>query len=308
VVSNAGIWILTDPRYVHQRMPGALEAWLRAADRPARVVVAGQATRLSAVAPSSDDAALSEWAQIQPGDLVVARTRDPFALALLEEAQARGARLLDDVHAVHRVRNKMTCALALARQGLPVPATLLARAPEDLAGLPDSAFPLVVKPVLGDNARGVRIVGCREEVEDLSWHGELHLAQAYVDAGGFDIKLYVAGTHVWATRRPSPLRGVTEISLPVEVTPELRRIATGCRELFGLRLMGVDVLESEHGLAIVDVNEFPNYTGVADAPAAIGELVLAEAVRLRSECEGARTRLRRPIPVLSSRTRHWRSR
>jgi glutathione synthase/RimK-type ligase-like ATP-grasp enzyme len=298
MVSDAGIWILTDPRYVHQRMPDALVAWLCAAARPPRVVVAGKESRLSAVAPLSDDAALSAWSEIRPGDLVVARTRDPFALALLEEAQARGARLLDDVHAVHRVRNKMTCALALARRGLPVPATLLARAPEDLSTLPDSAFPLVVKPVLGDNARGVRIVGCREEIEDLAWHGELHLAQAYVDAGGFDIKLYVAGAHVWATRRPSPLRGVTEISLPVEVTPALRRIAVACREAFGLRLMGVDVLESEQGLSIVDVNEFPNYTGVADAPAAIGELVLAEAVRMRPDCEGARSRLRSPAPVL----------
>jgi ribosomal protein S6--L-glutamate ligase len=298
VVSDAGIWILTDPRYVHQRMPQALGEWLSEAGRPARVVVAGQDSRLSSVAPLSDDAALSAWSEIRPGDLVVARTRDPFALALLEEAQARGARLLDDVHAVHRVRNKMTCALALARRGLPVPATLLARAPQDLAALPSSAFPLVVKPVLGDNARGVRIVGCREEIEDLAWHGELHLAQTYVDAGGFDIKLYVAGGRIWATRRPSPLRGVTEISLPVEVGPALRRIAVACREIFGLRLLGVDVLESEQGLAIVDVNEFPNYTGVADAPAAIGELVLAEAVRMRPDCEGARGRLRSPAPVV----------
>ena len=171
MVTDSGIWILTDPRYAHQRMPQALVAWLSEAQRPAQVVVAGKHARLSAVAPLSDDPTLSAWSQIQPGDLVVARTRDPFALALLEEAQARGARLLDDVQEVHRVRNKMTCAFALARNNLPVPATMLARNPQDLAALPDSAFPLVVKPVLGDNARGVRVVSSRDEIEDLAWHG-----------------------------------------------------------------------------------------------------------------------------------------
>jgi glutathione synthase/RimK-type ligase-like ATP-grasp enzyme len=172
----------------------------------------------------------------------------------------------------------------------------------------------VVKPVLGDNARGVRIVASREELDDLAWHGELHLAQAYVDAGGFDIKLYVAGPHVWATRRPSPLRGVTEISVPMEVTPALRRIANTCREVFGLKLLGIDVLESGDGLSIVDVNEFPNYTGVANAPAAIGELVLAEAVRGSGppiRCEGARGRLRSPERagrILARRQLHWKGR
>jgi glutathione synthase/RimK-type ligase-like ATP-grasp enzyme len=61
------------------------------------------------------------------------------------------------------------------------------------------------------------------------------------------------------------------------VTPALRRIADGCRAEFRLPLFGVDVLESADGLAIVDVNEFPNYTGVAEAPAAIGRLLLDAA-------------------------------
>jgi ribosomal protein S6--L-glutamate ligase len=59
----------------------------------------------------------------------------------------------------------------------------------------------------------------------------------------------------------------------VEVTPELERLARSCGDAFELELYGVDVLLSPRGPLVVDVNEFPNYTGVDDAPRAIAELV-----------------------------------
>jgi ribosomal protein S6--L-glutamate ligase len=269
-------WILTDRRYLEQRMPSALIAWLRAQGHQPSVVVADEDARVSAITPLAGSSLPSAWAGLEPGDVVVARSRDPYALALLEEAEARGARPVDGAQAVQRVRDKVTCALGLAHRGLPVPPTLLARRAADVSDLPAAAFPLVVKPVLGDNARGVRIVARREELDDVAWDSGAHIAQAYVEAGGFDVKLYVAGDHVWATRRPGPLSDLDDPVVTVPVTPALRAIADGCRAEFGLRLFGADVVEGEAGPAIVDVNEFPNYTGVEDAPAVIGALVERE--------------------------------
>jgi ribosomal protein S6--L-glutamate ligase len=257
-------------------MPSALVEWLEAAGCPPRVVVADGDAGLgpAATVPRGRGAA---WAGLRAGDLVVARSRHPLALGLLDEAEARGGRALIAPETMHRVRDKARCTLALARRGLPVPRTLLTGRPDELGGLPDDAFPLVVKPVHGDNARGVHVVASRDELAWLRWSDELLLAQAYVEAGGFDVKLYVAGEHVWATRRRSPLQAPSASPRRVPVTPALRRIADGCRAEFRLPLFGVDVLESADGLAIVDVNEFPNYTGVAEAPAAIGRLLLDAA-------------------------------
>ena len=272
------IWILTDSRYLGQRMPSALIDRLRADWQEPRVIVADEGPVLSHVAPLVDPVVLSAWSGLRAGDLVVARSRHPLALALLDEADARGARTLNAPQAVHRVRDKATCALALARRGLPIPRTLIVRHPSDLAALSASAFPIVVKPVYGDNARGVRVVASPEELGESEPGGELLLAQAYVDTEGFDVKLYVAGDHVWATRRPSPLLSPDAPPTRVPVTPGLRAIAEGCRAEFGLRLFGVDVLESESGLQIVDVNDFPNYTGVDEAPEAIGAMLAAATV------------------------------
>jgi ribosomal protein S6--L-glutamate ligase len=268
-------------------MPLAVMDWLSAEGYDARIVVADEAACVSAIAPLGESSLRSAWHGLGPGDVVVTRTRDPYALALLEEAEARGARPLDGFRAVQRVRDKTTCALALARRGLPIPLTLLARRVGHLGELPASAFPLVVKPVLGDNARGVRVVVDREELDSVEWDDGAHIAQAYVDAGGFDVKLYVAGDHVWATRRPGPLSDLGGPITSVPVTPALRRIADGCRAEFGLRLFGVDVLEGDGRLAIVDVNEFPNYTGVPEAPAVIGALLAQEAEASRDPARQA---------------------
>jgi ribosomal protein S6--L-glutamate ligase len=103
------------------------------------------------------------------------------------------------------------------------------------------------------------------------------LAQCYVEACGVDLKVYVAGEEVWAVRRPSPLSPRPDEPVPAPVTPALRRLVRACRDEFGLLLFGLDVLESSDGPVVVDVNEFPNYTGVDEAPAAIGRLLLREA-------------------------------
>jgi ribosomal protein S6--L-glutamate ligase len=268
--------VLTERRYLAQRMPDAVIGWLRAHGHEPQIVVADDGDALGHVTPVADQLVASTWSQLDAGDVVVARSRDPLALALLEEAEMRGAYTLDRAHAINRVRNKAMCTLALARRGLPVPNTLLARRPEDLDQLPASAFPLVVKPVLGDNARGVQIVRTHQELAAIDWPDDL-----LIDAGGYDIKLYVVGDRVWATRRPSPLEASDDPGAVVPVTPELRELADGCRAEFGLRFFGIDVLVSPTGMGIVDVNEFPNYTGVEEAPAAIGALLLTETREAR---------------------------
>lgn len=255
------LWLLTDRRYLAQRMPIALVTWLCERGLPPAVVLA-------------DDAGAALWSWLEPGDLVVARSRHALTPALIEEARARGARVLDAPAAVARVRDKHACMRRLARHGMPVPATAVAHCAADLGYLADSAFPLVVKPVLGDNARGVRILRGRGELGEIDWATGPHLVQEYVEAGGIDTKLYVAGEHVWATRRASPLLDAGDAALRVPVTPALEAIAEGCRRAFGLTLFGVDVLDRGDGLAIVDVNEFPNYTGIEEAPQAIGSLLL----------------------------------
>jgi ribosomal protein S6--L-glutamate ligase len=267
------IWVLTDRTYLDQRMPLAVVVWLSGHSAPS-LVIADRGGGTSQLAPAGAPDDTSVWDGLRARDFVVARSRHPLAIALLQEAEALGARICDRWSSVLRVQDKVSCTLALVKKGLPVPPTFLAHRPEDLRRVPARLFPLLLKPVTADDARGLRMVQAADELGSVSWGDDFVLAQHYVDAGGFDLKLYVAGETVWAIRRLSPLLPGRDQPLPVPVTPALQDLVRGCREEFGLTLFGLDVLESRNGPVIVDVNEFPNYTAVEEAPAVIGQLLL----------------------------------
>jgi ribosomal protein S6--L-glutamate ligase len=270
------LWVLSDRRYLKQRMPSALSRWLELQGRSVELVVVDEGEPLDPLAPL-DGRDGSPLAELRPGDLVLARTRDPFGLALLAQAEARGARAYDSSAAIDTVRDKVLSTRALEQAGVPVPETFIVRRPGHLRRLPARAFPLLLKPRNGDNANGVRLVGERDELAALDWPEPVVVAQRYVDVGQVDVKVYVADEHVWAVRRPSPLSGRSGPVTRIPVTSELEALANACQGIFDLRLLGIDVLVSGSGPLVVDVNEFPNYSGIEEAPEVIGGLVAAEA-------------------------------
>lgn len=268
------VWVLTDERYLGQRMPRVLLDELRRRGVATRTVVAERLVQ-SLGRPGDG---LDPWCEVRPGDVVLARTRNRFALALLRSAQRPGVSVLTPPGRIDAVRDKPQAAQVLCAAGIPTPGTYLVDSPAALRRVPPGRFPLLLKPHAGDNARGIVLVGSAAELDDLDWGDSMVLAQEYVDSGAQDVKLYAVGDAVWAVRRPSPLslpgRTVPQGVERVVVTEELRRIAGACRRAFDLDLFGIDVLETRAGPLVVDVNEFPNYTGIDEAPAALADHVV----------------------------------
>jgi ribosomal protein S6--L-glutamate ligase len=60
----------------------------------------------------------------------------------------------------------------------------------------------------------------------------------------------------------------------VKLTGEVARIAAAVGEVYGLELYGVDVLLGPEGPVVVDVNDFPSFRQVPDAPARVAKAVL----------------------------------
>lgn len=276
------VWILTDERYLAQRMPGAIARWLAAEGLNVETLVADGLVA-SVGGPDADD----PLGGLGAGDVVVARTRDRFALSLLRTAHRQGVSVLTTWESVAAVRNKARAAQTLAAEGILTPRTLLAASPAALKTVPRSRFPLLLKPHLGDNGHGILLVRSPEELDDIHWTDGMVLAQEYVEAGSVDLKLYVAGDRVWAVRRPSPLLALGPDAgarcEQIEPDRQCRELARACGQAFGLSLFGVDVLETRAGPLVVDVNDFPNYTGVDEAPAAIGRLVVGALRSHRQE-------------------------
>jgi glutathione synthase/RimK-type ligase-like ATP-grasp enzyme len=185
-------------------MPGALVESLRADGHEPRVVVVdgGLLARLS---PRGSSLEPTAWGGAEPGDVVVTRSRHPLALALLCQAEAQGCIPVNSWAASAAVRNKVRCTLALAARDVPVPETVLLHRPVDAARLPKESFPILLKPFQGDNGNGILLVRHPGELATIDWQEPIALAQAFLETGGTDLKLYVADQEVWGVRTPSPL-------------------------------------------------------------------------------------------------------
>ena len=270
------VGVICETRYLAQNMPSAVVAVLRQRGCDSDVLCPDGAcfTVDSAVLVDSKGQSF----RLLDYDLIVSRNRNALGLVLLRFAEEAGIAVINTHSAVQKVRNKAKMAVALAQTDICAAPTFLASSAEALARHFTGAFPIILKATYGDNSRGLQLVRSREELSEIEWPADVVLAQSYLANDGYDLKLYVCGEHVFAVRKPSPFNGDPSApSIPVDVTPALVSLARTCGKLFGLELYGVDCVETAAGPVVIEVNDFPNYTGVPGAAELIASQVLSRA-------------------------------
>jgi ribosomal protein S6--L-glutamate ligase len=259
--ADDAVAVVAEARYLAQREPSALIGALRRRGVEPRVV------------DPAVPGALEALAQVR---VAVARGRSPALLDLLAALEARGVETLNRSAAIRAVVDKEIMAARLEAAGLPTPRTVAGAPHEIAATFAGGPFPLIVKPALGDNSRGVVIVRDGAALRALT-HDERVLAQPFVEGDGRDLKLYVAAGEVWAARKASPVLDAgwrERAAEPVPVTPSLRTLALACGALFGLDAFGVDCVLAPAGAVIIEVNDFPNYSGLPEADERLAALVV----------------------------------
>jgi ribosomal protein S6--L-glutamate ligase len=218
-------------------------------------------------------------------DLWLLKSYTPLSLSLAGVLHRAGARVLNPWPACMAARDKIAAAQVLEAAGIPSPRSWVTG---DLALLAPMArqMPLVVKPYMGWRGEGVRVVRGEAELLALPRPQEPVLVQELVPGPGADLRVYVVGDRVFATRKPF---SATSFSVPgqeVAVSGDVRSIALRCGDAFGLGLYGLDLIEAPDGPRVVDVNYFPGYKGIPDAAWAVADYVAAHAEG-RSSLPGA---------------------
>ncbi|MFN8454150.1 MAG: hypothetical protein U0401_05660 [Anaerolineae bacterium] len=270
------VGVLVEQRYLTQVQPHGLSAILQA-----------QGHRVTLLDPQAAYYELGNPDWLDNFDLIVARGRSWALLSLLAWAEIRKTPTINRRAAVAAVHNKADMAVTLATGGLPTPRTLFGPVEHLAVQLSDTYYPLILKPIFGDNCRGLRVVNVPGELAGLKWPEPVALAQHYLPNDGYDLKLYGIGDEVWAVRKPSPhgnkqrSSGRAKAHSPkaelLPLTPALRQLAERCRTLFGLDLFGVDCIQTLDGPVVIEVNDFPNYTGVPQADEHLAEYVISKA-------------------------------
>ena len=262
-----------------------LEAQYR--NEPMPLVVAHQLCawghEVDLLEPQASITCLSNMTRTGYDAYVLKTVSDGPGLSILEAAEAVGIATINRPGAIRQVRDKAVAITRAQAHGLPVPHTYFVAHRDLLPQVPAADYPLVIKPTNGSSCRGIYKVNSPDELASLDLSdagaGSL-LAQHYAENGQFDIKLYVAGTQVYAVAKRSPLHPQVEVDKHrIPITLEMRALALQVGDLFGLDIYGLDVVETACGPLVVDINDFPSFGHVPDAPSLVAAHIIQVAAR-----------------------------
>ena len=220
-----------------------------------------------------EDRMLSVTGVRPSADLYVLKSHTEHALSYAGAIVDGGGELINDYRSCLIAQDKVTAARRMRSLGIPTPDTWFAVQPASAADLLADG-PLIVKPNRGHRGADVLLARTPADLAMYAGAGQPLIVQRYVPGPGEDLKVYVAGDQVWAVRKTFDAMSFTRPGRPVEVSPEVRRIAQAVRHGFGLDLFGIDIIESDEGPFVVDVNYFPGYKGCPDPAPAIADVIL----------------------------------
>jgi ribosomal protein S6--L-glutamate ligase len=239
--------------------------------------------RLLDVRPLTGAEAIAEEEKYPVADLYLLKSHAPQALEVARALEQKGALVVNSWASSVACQDRVLMAERMREANLPWPYTrsfstlgsLLANR-ESLASLP---FPLIIKSYYSHRGDLVDKVDSVEQLEALAaeWSQEPVVLQEFAAGDGWDIKMWVIDQQIFAARRRTPLEpDASKEDFPIapeELPGEWAHIAKEIGRVFNMRLYGVDLLITEHGPMIVDVNGFPGFRGVPGADRALVGLV-----------------------------------
>ena len=199
-----------------------------------------------------------------------------YGAAVLRQFEMMGVYPLNESVAITRSRDKLRATQLLARRGIGLPVTGFANKPDDIEDLLRMVGgpPVVIKLLSGTQGIGVVLAETRKAAETviesfLGLKAEV-LVQEYIkEAGGADIRCFVVGEKVVASMKRQAKDGEFRSNIHrggnanlIKITPEERSTAARAAKIMGLNVCGVDILRSNHGPVVMEVNSSPGLEGI----------------------------------------------
>jgi ribosomal protein S6--L-glutamate ligase len=205
-----------------------------------------------------------------------------YGVAVVRQFEMMGVHCLNESQAIIRSRDKLRSLQMLCRHDISVPPTVFTRQAEhvrDCISLVDGP-PVVVKLLEGTQGIGVVLAETERAASSVidAFHGldQNILIQKFIkEALGSDIRALVVGREVVGAMRRQAVAGEFRSNLhrggtatDVRLPPEYRKTALAAARVLGLRLAGVDMLESKDGPMVMEVNSTPGLEGIERATGA----------------------------------------
>ncbi len=202
-----------------------------------------------------------------------------YGTAVLRHLETMGIYTLNESIAIARSRDKFRSLQLLARKGIPMPLSGFAQSPDNTADLIRmvGGAPLVIKLLEGTQGKGVVLADSHQSaVSIINAFKEMHaniLVQEFIEEScGTDIRCLVIGDKVVAAIKRQAKEGEFRANvhqgghaLKVKLSPQERTIAIAAAKAMGLKVAGVDLLRSNHGPLVLEINSSPGLEGIEKA-------------------------------------------
>lgn len=199
-----------------------------------------------------------------------------YGAAVLRQFEMINVYPLNESVAITRSRDKLRATQLLARKGIGLPVTGFANKPDDIEDLLHMVGgpPVVIKLLSGTQGIGVVLAETRKAAETviesfLGLKAEVLVQEFIKEAGGSDIRCFVVGDKVVASMKRQGKDGEFRSNIhrggsanQIKITPEERSTAVRAAKIMGLNVCGVDILRSNHGPVVMEVNSSPGLEGI----------------------------------------------
>lgn len=227
-----------------------------------------------------------------------------YGTAVVRQFEMMGVFSVNESVAITRSRDKLRSLQLLARKGIGLPITGFANSPSDINDLINIAGgqPLVIKLLEGTQGIGVVLAETKKAAESViqAFYGMKAniLVQEFIkEADGSDIRCFVVGNKVIAAMERKAPTGEFRSNLHrggsaklIKLTSEERKTAVAAAKIMGLNVAGVDIMRSNRGSLVVEVNSSPGLEGIEAATGKNVAGMIIEYIEKNSKAGKTKTR------------------
>lgn len=198
-----------------------------------------------------------------------------YGCAIVRQLEMQGVWTASSSIAITRARDKLRSQQILTKAGVDTPKTLVSRNTTDIDDLLDQVgLPVIIKLATSTHGNGVVLAETKKAAKSALQAFYLYdedgtniLLQEYIkESAGVDIRAFVVGSRVVASMKRQSLDDDFRSNLhkggggeSIKLTPEERRIVVRAAKSMGLHIAGVDLMRSNRGPLVLEVNASPGF-------------------------------------------------
>jgi len=212
-------------------------------------------------------------------DAVIPRIRPNltfYSCALIRQFEALGIFCANSWESISKSRDKLYSSQLFSQNGIQIPITGFAKSPldtNDLINMVNGA-PLIIKLLEGTQGKGVVLAENSKAAESVinafkSLQANILVQEFIKEAGGKDIRCFVIDGKVVASIQREAAKGEFRANLHqggtasvIKITSEEKKLAIKAAKVMGLNIAGVDIIRSNKGPLVLEVNSSPGLEGI----------------------------------------------